>query len=390
MPNTKLLAPIANTILMILLLAAAVSHDGQLFGTSADEFETKETALITTPPSSEVMAEANYQKTHFSKRDEGVWDIINQENKTIGSVLATEQYAPDIYGYGGPIPMYLFIDPAGIITQVKILKNDESPSFLRKALAKGVVKQWIGKQVSHLSTFQPDAVTGATLSSNAINQSLTTSISHYVGSNLQGEKPNYFSLKNIAALLVLALGVYASFYKKENKKTLRMVLLVVNVVVLGFWCGTFISLGALLNLVHNGVHGASSLIFILLVALALIMPLFKKHKKYYCTWVCPYGSAQEIVGKLHKKKYQPSQKVMAYLKYSRRVITLGLYVAMWLGVSTDIMGFEPFAAFLFQNASWLVLTVAILGLISALFVPKGWCRFACPAGQTLDWSNQLD
>jgi len=377
---------------MILLLVAASSKDGQFFGTSIDNLEPKETAteLTTIPPSDEIMVQSNYQETHLVEKDKGIWTIKNKKNQSIGTVLATAQFAGDIYGYGGNIPMYVFLDDADKITHIQLLENNEAPTFLKRVIAKGVVSQWIGKEAAELATFKPDAVTGATLSSNAINQSVTTSMNHYAGEKITKEGPNYFSLKNLAALLVLALGIYASYYKKRKKKAMRMILLGLNVVVLGFWCGTFISLGALLNLAHNGIYGASSFLFIILIVLALIMPLFKQHKKYYCTWVCPYGSAQELVGKLHKKKYQPSLKVMTYLKYSRRVITLGLYVAMWLGVSTDIMGFEPFSAFLFQNASWLVLTVAILGLISSLFVPKGWCRFVCPAGQTIDWSHQLD
>lgn len=77
------------------------------------------------------------------------------------------------------------------------------------------------------------------------------------------------------------------------------------------------------------------------------------------------------------------------LKHTRKCITVGLFAAMWLEASTSIAGYEPFSAFLFQHASTAVLIIAGLSLIISLFTPKPWCRFACPTGEMLKWTDKL-
>lgn len=389
----KIFETITNVVLMILLLSAAVSKDGKLFGYTEKDLQKEqkkaEEKIVVTPPSELDLEEASFKDVHLKRISDGIWKIENDNNNKVGSVIASKQFCSKIYGYAGDIPMYIFISKENVIKYIKILKNSETRGFLRNAIRKGVVKQWIGKKISDIPTFQPDAVTGATFSSNGINKSVALSISKFSGKVSEINSNRFFNLKNIAALIILALGIFVSFFKRKNK-TIRTLQLSLNVIVLGFWCGQFISMNAMLNLVQNGISGSSNMILLILIAIALILPLFKGHAKYYCTWVCPYGSAQELVGKITKKKFQPSKKVMKYLKYSKRVMTIGLLFAMWIGASTDIVGYEPFSAFLFENASWVILTIAILGLIASIFTPKFWCRFVCPTGQILDWSQKLN
>jgi len=389
----KIFETITNVVLMILLLSAAVSRDGKLFGYTEKDLqkEQKKTVekIVVNAPKKADLEEASFKNVNLEKISDGIWKIEDDKGDKVGSVIASKQFCSKIYGYAGDIPMYIFISKENVIKYIKILKNSETRGFLRNAIRKGVVKQWIGKNISDIPTFQADVVTGATYSSTAINKSVALSISKFSGKVSEISSNRFFNLKNIAALIILALGIFVSFFKRKNKN-IRIVQLSLNVIVLGFWCGQFISMNAMLNLVQNGISGSSNMILLILIAIALILPLFKGHAKYYCTWVCPYGSAQELVGKITKKKFQPSKKAMKYLKYSKRVITLGLLFAMWVGASTDIVGYEPFSAFLFENASWIILTIAILGLVASIFTPKFWCRFVCPTGQILDWSQKLN
>jgi len=141
--------------------------------------------------------------------------------------------------------------------------------------------------------------------------------------------------------------------------------------------------------ISNGTNIITGGVVLFMFLLALIMPLFFKKKSYYCHWICPLGSAQELAGKLSKRKISISQRVLKYLNYSQEFITLLLFFALWLGLATDITDYEPFSAFLFQHASWGVISIAVLSLVTAIFTPRPWCRFACPTGQLLNWLHHF-
>jgi len=55
----------------------------------------------------------------------------------------------------------------GVIENIEVLDNQESPSYLKRATAK-VLPQYIGKTVAEAKTLKADIATGATYSSEAI------------------------------------------------------------------------------------------------------------------------------------------------------------------------------------------------------------------------------
>ena len=84
-------------------------------------------------------------------------------------------------------------------------------------------------------------------------------------------------------------------------KRWRYVLQVSSVLILGFWSGYFVSLELLFNWLLNGVPWGARVLLPVIAVLALACPLFL-NKAYYCAYLCPFGAAQELVGKVRKKK----------------------------------------------------------------------------------------
>lgn len=105
-------------------------------------------------------------------------------------------------------------------------------------------------------------------------------------------------------------------------------------------------------------------------------------------WVCPFGAAQELAGKITKRRVHLGKKTIKILNNSKEIITLIVFISMWLGLASDILDYEPFTAFIFNNASVAVFIIAGLSLITAIFIPRPWCRFVCPAGQILKWIHK--
>lgn len=120
---------------------------------------------------------------------------------------------------------------------------------------------------------------------------------------------------------------------------------ILNIVVLGFWCGTFMSWSAIIGYMSNGMNVITLLLPILLLIVAFIYPLFGK-KNYYCTNVCPYGGLQEIVGKSVKFKVRMSSKIIKNLNTFRKVL----------------------------------FAIAIVFALLSTIVMRPYCRFVCPMG----------
>jgi len=52
-------------------------------------------------------------------------------------------------------------------------------------------------------------------------------------------------------------------------------------------------------------------------------------------------------------------------------------------LSVSLVDIEPFDAWVIRVAGWATMTVAVLGLITSLFVPMAYCRYGCPTGALL-------
>ena len=81
-------------------------------------------------------------------------------------VIYTGEIAKKVIGYNGPVPLNITISN-GVIENIEVLDNQESPGYLKRATAK-VLPQYIGKTVAEAKKLDADIATGATYSSEAI------------------------------------------------------------------------------------------------------------------------------------------------------------------------------------------------------------------------------
>jgi hypothetical protein len=285
--------------------------------------------------------------------------------------------------------MYIYLDSDRKVKSILLQENSETPDFIESVKDNGIISQWIGKGSSDMSDFKPDALSGATITSKAINNSIKQSLSANGGTSINRGVMDVFDIKSIVALLVIVFGLLISFKLRANKK-LRTIQLILNTAVLGLWCGKFISLKVMLSWTSNGVNVIAGMVLVIMLLLSVVLPIFFNKKSFYCNWICPFGSAQELAGKLNKNKVRIGNRTMSILKHSREVITLGVFLLLWLGIATDIVDYEPFSAFIFQHASFAVILIALLSLLASVFTPRPWCRFACPTGQVLKWINKMN
>ena len=311
-------------------------------------------------------------------------------------VVNTKPLAKDVQGYGGPVPLKIHIKD-GRVAAVEAEPNAESSDFFNRA--KELLNHWQGKSVDEALAEEVDAVSGATFSSRAIIANMQRGLAYAKQHGQWGEDGSVGALETsappivgssvgahgtsippIVALIVVLLGaVVPLFY---NNRRLHLVQLAVNVVVLGLWTGTFVSYTLFLRIFAGGVSlsaiGALAAPLLMLIV-ALIYPLAGR-SGHYCANICPFGSAQELAGKLSRRKLRITPRVLKLLSVLRNLLWGVLMALLLTGTCTAWIDYELFTAFLYSSASVWVIVLAALFLVLSVWVPRPYCRFVCPTG----------
>lgn len=93
--------------------------------------------------------------------------------------INTTTLSTTVSGFMGPTPLLITIEKDKIL-KVKALENSETPEIFVRVTAEGsLLDSWNGMQVDKALATQVDAVTGATLSSNAIIENMRLGLNYY-------------------------------------------------------------------------------------------------------------------------------------------------------------------------------------------------------------------
>lgn len=305
-----------------------------------------------------------------------------------GTVYSTEGKAVGTDGYNGPVPVEILLKD-GKILDIRPLPNKETPGFFNRVIQSGMLDKWKGLTPQEALGVKVDAVTGATYSSKALIANVRYCLTEIVRAS--GDKAaaaaaptdrpdgDQLALK-IASMAVILCGCFGPLLIRKKKQLYRKVQLLLNVAVLGFLTGTFLSYSLIVRTLGHGLEWGAGLVALLMLFAAFLMPLFG-HKNHYCLWICPLGSAQELLGSLnHKRHIHIGPKTAHGLKIFRVTLWGTLMALMWAGVWFEWMDYEPFAAFRFWQASAAVIALGAAILILSVFTPRPYCRFLCPTG----------
>ncbi|WP_302423527.1 FMN-binding protein [uncultured Prevotella sp.] len=355
-------------VIVLVISAAAILRDGKLLGHDMGEALATSAAVAVDNDTLEVLPDG-------------------------AIVVNTRLLAKDVQGYGGPVALRIHIDKGGVVDNIEAEPNAETPDFFNHA--KTVMARWQGKTVDAAMAEQVDAVTGATFSSRAIienvHRGLVYAKQHAALGNASGAADSAdvqadaylakgWTIGGIAALIVVLLGAVVPLL--FNNRRWHNVQLVLNVVVLGLWTGTFVSYTLLMRLFAGGVSIASLGVLaapLLTVVVAMFYPLAGK-PGHYCAHLCPFGSAQELAGKLSRRKLHITSRLNKRLSIFRNILWGVLMALMLTGTWTAWMDYELFTAFLYTSASAWVIVFALLFIVLSVWVPRPYCRYVCPTG----------
>ena len=294
-------------------------------------------------------------------------------------IVDSSSLASGVSGYGGPVPVAVTIRD-GIVAEVKpVLPNDETPLFFGTLDEAGLWRKWDGMPVQSAVTAKVDAVTGATYSSTAAIANVRAALAAVADNAGKPSTRTAPKTKVVAAFAVLVLAAIIPLITRSRK--VRTVLLALDIAVLGLWNGLFLSHARMIGWTGAGLRGTWADVgaAALLLVLAFLYPLFGR-PQHYCLQVCPFGAAQELAGRIPARKWRLSPRLVRALTAFRRLLWGALMLSLWTGLWAGWLDWELFAAFAFRAAPPLLLALAAIVLVLAVFVPRPYCRFACPTG----------
>ena len=92
-------------------------------------------------------------------------------------VINTKTLTPKVIGYRGTTPLNIYIKNDKV-EKIEMQKNQETPKYLT-LIKKDLLGKWNGKKVSKAVKMKVDAVTGATMTSDAVKENVKKGLEYY-------------------------------------------------------------------------------------------------------------------------------------------------------------------------------------------------------------------
>jgi predicted membrane-bound spermidine synthase/Na+-translocating ferredoxin:NAD+ oxidoreductase RnfG subunit len=315
-------------------------------------------------------------------------------DKLAGFIFSSDDFVSSIHGFGGKINIAIRTDTAGNLVDFRIIRSNETPSYL------DMLTNWFGllkgRDIFREQPFaNVNAVTGATVSSKAILESLAQSGAKFASSVLgqtAQQKANvashwlpdsqviYLLIAVLLTIIVIYLGGYWS----------RLIILATSVFIGGIIFNAQFSTEQIASLLSLTVPLAVPTgIFILTVGAPLLVLFFGN---IYCGYLCPFGALQEFVGYVLPARFRPvlSREQMQKGRFVKFVVLFVLIVAFFLSRNHNTLAVDPLIkAFSFSHWGAFIPVAAAIAIVGSLFYSRFWCRYLCPAGAFLSLFNKI-
>ncbi|WP_166823157.1 FMN-binding protein [Thalassoroseus pseudoceratinae] len=322
-----------------------------------------------------------------------LWHVV-EAGQNVGRVLRTSPAADGVIGYQGPTLSLIGFDLEDQVIGLVIGQSFDNEPYV------GYVREdyffpesFNGQTLKDLAEMSLEAegiegVSGATMTSQAIAQSLQTAANTYLESveklQTQSSEPQTWSpsIRDYGTGIVVVLGLVIGMTSLRGRTWIRIPFLLVLVGYLGLTNGDMLSQALLVGWAKNGVPiRAVAGLFFLTVA-AFVVPLFSK-SNVYCTHLCPHGAAQQLLRNRLPWQWHLPKWLRRGLKIIPGLLLIWVVIVAMSQLEFSLVDIEPFDAYLWKIAGVATLVIAGVGLVASLFVPMAYCRYGCPTGALL-------
>jgi Na+-translocating ferredoxin:NAD+ oxidoreductase RnfG subunit len=332
--------------------------------------------------------------------------IVDEKGGPVGYLFSSADFAPEVRGFGGRLNLAAQVDAEGKLVDFLIVRSHETPSYL------DLLRDWQdslkGKTLFDAEPFTGvDAVTGATVSSEAVLAALRISGRRFAAEVLGSAAPvrtaggavlparSWAAYRpDPAGWYLVAAFVLAFLVAHRGGFRSRLVLLLLTFIVGGTVLNAQYSSEQIATLLSLSTPAAGLTgVFLLAVGVPVLVLLFGN---LYCGYVCPFGAAQELLGYVlpGRSRAVPAPEEMRLARFVKYLVLGVLVVHFFLSRDRRTLAGDPLV-FVFGLRSALsnwpawTLGVVAVALVGSLFYTRFWCRYLCPAGAFLSLLNHV-
>jgi len=334
------------------------------------------------------------------------------KGERVGIAFVTTEICPqETWGYQSQISILVGVNLEGTIIGVKILSCDESPQYTR-GLCDLFVSQYLNKNIEDYFIIRKDidAITGATITSSAVNNSIKKGLSIISSIILderqsaeldvkqstneipakEGQIDNVFwqyILSQIDFLILFGIVGLAIYGHLRDNQTVRYLTLALSFFYLGILKGGGFSINNFISILHGNFPVIIDNIYWYSLLIIVIFSVILAGR-FYCGWLCPFGVFLEFLGNLNRNKISVPCEIDPWLRSIKyQILFIILFIVSVTPISThaaSIIGvIEPFGTFFKLMGSipaWIFLALV---LIFSFFIPRAYCKYLCPLGALL-------
>ncbi len=323
-------------------------------------------------------------------------ELLDKSKKVSALFFESEDVVKDVKGYAGPITLGVLIGMDGKISRVQYISSIETASYLTLIDKKKFYQQFTGQSLSD-GTLEIDAVSGATISTEAMARTVTELIVKATDSPLSLYMENDSSGYSVRAVLsniwilhsILLVAFFIFGWQRWFRRSKRILLFsyLLSLGYIGFFLNNSFTY---VSFIHPFMGVTVSTMVAIYATLVLIGSIWDNNT--YCKYVCPYGNAQRLLLRLFSQ-FAPGLRKQIILS-SRQLSTIRMLLTVIL-ISGIMIGERHWSNYeLFPDifgldivSLWFWLSLLII-FISSVF-PMLWCRLLCPTGAVLDFISRL-
>ena len=331
------------------------------------------------------------------------FDVLDANDNLTGYIFSSQDLAPDVRGFGGKMNLAVHVSNLdGKLTAFHITRSNETPAYLE------LLESWrdslIGRGLFTADLADVDAVSGATVSCEAILSALQTSGRNFatqvLGRVLEhaGEqKPRRVKcLPDTNGIYLIAAFVLALIVTFKGGSWSRLLVLFLSLAAGGIWLNAQYSGEQIVTVLSwHAPSLALSGAFLFVVGIPLLVAIFGN---IYCGYICPFGAAQELAGYIVPRRFKPriSVETMREARFVKYVVLLVLIAAFFTSRDRTTLAADPLISifnvrsfgfaqdkFSIGDLQRAVTLIAAGALVGSIFCTRFWCRYLCPAGAFL-------
>ncbi|MBU1107955.1 MAG: nitroreductase family protein [Candidatus Riflebacteria bacterium] len=377
----RVLAKIYVVVFALTILLAISSSGGRFFGFAMSDGEVEHGKKIPF-----ALDEAKIYlpgAASISVLDEDEAEVLDSGGRMIGRLIHTQPQTRHIIGYGASLPLVVVLNSEEKVSGLFLQAHQESPDFIARLESLNFFKNWNGLTASEAIAAKVDAVSRATLTTQAVIDSVRLRLANHIKVDLERKKIDYVEIARSATGWLFLLISLLACYNRSGVAKYRTWILLAAILVPGFLLGRFVSLELIVTWAANGIPYQAQLFMATVMLLALGLPILSG-RAWYCSWFCPFGAAQELTGKLCKRKIDGGAKFVALARLLRPLLMLVVVFLLLVGNRLNLNLIEPFSVFLLDSAAACVIWLALVFIVLSLFMRRPWCGCFCPTGVLLE------